>query len=188
MPARLSAQSIVDLEAEGQLPPGAMVERDGDLISRIESPWVNSGESDIAGFDFRARANWKTDWVDLVLAPHWSLMTQREDRVGGEIQPGDYPRHRVHTSLRASRGGFTANWSVHAVSSYWNTLETARYEAWTGHDITFRWRNAVRLERNGPRGRASSMSAIAVRPPTPRTPACWAQTRRWIPFGDARCS
>ena len=145
VPARLSAQSIVDLEAEGQLPPGAVVVRDGDLISRIESPWVNSGESDMAGFDFRARANWKTDWADLVLAPHWSLMTQNEDRVAGEIQPGDYPRHRVHTSLRASRSGFTANWSVHAVSSYWNTLETARYEAWTGHDITFRWRDAFGL-------------------------------------------
>ena len=115
VPARLSAQSIVDLEAEGQLPPGAMVERDGDLISRIESPWVNSGESDIAGFDFRARANWKTDWVDLVLAPHWSLMTQtrgpsgRRDTTGGLPAPprpyiASRKQGRLHRELERPRG------------------------------------------------------------------------------------
>ena len=59
LPALLSAQSIVDLEVEGSLPPGAAVIRGSDgLIERIENPIVNSGEVDAAGVDVRARLGW----------------------------------------------------------------------------------------------------------------------------------
>ncbi len=145
VPAQLSAQSIIDLDAEGRLPPGAAVIREGDLITRIESPLVNSGETDVSGIDVRARSGWKADWADLVLDARWSRVTRYEDRVADEVQPGDYPRNRVYASLRASRGGITASWSVHSVSGYWNVRETARYKAWMGHDITLRWRDAFGL-------------------------------------------
>ena len=141
-PTRLTAQTAIDLEAEGLLPPGVMVIRDGDLITRIKSPWVGSGETDISGLALRARANWETDWADVVFDARWSRVTDYEHRVAGEIQPGDYPRNRVHVSARASRAAVTVNWSIHAVSGYSNVLETGRYEKWIGHDITLRWRDA----------------------------------------------
>ena len=94
VPARLSAQSIMDLEAEERLPSGVTVVRDGDLITRIESPWVNDGETDVAGFDLRARA----DWADMVFAAYWSRLTRYQNRVAGEIQPGDYPHDHVNAS------------------------------------------------------------------------------------------
>ena len=65
--------------------------------------------------------------------------------MAGEIDPGDYPRNRVHASLRANRGDFTASWSVYAVSGFWNIRETGRYKAWTGHDIAVRWRDSFGL-------------------------------------------
>ena len=145
VPAELSAQSIIDLEAEGRLPPGTVVVREGGLITRIESPLVNSGETDVAGIDLRARADWKADWADMVLDARWSHAARYEHRVAGEIQSGDYPRNRIHASLRASRDNVTASWSVHAVSGRWNARGTARYKAWTGHDITVRWRDAFGL-------------------------------------------
>ena len=145
VPAQLSAQSIIDLDAEGRLPPGAAVIREGDLITRIESPLVNSGETDVSGIDLRARAGWKADWADLVLDARWSRVTGYERKVAGEVQPGDYPRDRVHASLRASRNGVTASWNVHAVSGYWNESRTGRYEGWTGHDVTVRWNDAFGL-------------------------------------------
>ena len=144
-PAELSAQSIVNLDAEGRLPPGAKVQREGALITRIQSPLYNAGETDASGIDFQARAGWKTDWADLLLHARWLRMTRYEGRVNGVVQPGDYPRHRVHASLRASKGGFSANWSVLAVSGYWNNRRSARYQAWVGHDITLRWRDAFGL-------------------------------------------
>ena len=140
-PATLSPQSIINLEVEGRLPPGAEVVRRNGLIEQIRSPLVNSGESDVDGFDVRARADWKTDWADVVLAVYWSTLTRNETRVAGEVQPGDYPRNRVHGVLRATRDGLTASWSVLAVSSYWNTLRSGRYGAWTGHNVTFRWQD-----------------------------------------------
>lgn len=143
VPTRLSAQSIIDLEAEGRLPSGVTVRRDGDFIDLIESPLVNSGESDVAGLNVQGSMDWKTDWADLVFAAYWSHVTEDETRVAGEVQPGDYPRNRVHALLRASRGNVTANWSVIAVSGYSNILETARYKAWMGHNVTIQWRNAL---------------------------------------------
>ena len=117
VPARLSPQSIMDLEAEGALPPGVAVTRTQEgKIERIDSPIVNSGETDASGVDVRARLDWDTAWADLMLDARWLRMTRQETRVAGELQPGDYPRDRVHGSLRASRGGLTASWSVHAVS------------------------------------------------------------------------
>ena len=144
-PAQLSAQSIINLDAEGRLPPGAKVQREGSVITRIESPLVNAGETDASGIDFRAGAGWKADWADMVLDARWLHVTRSESRVNGVVQPGDYPRNRVHASLRASRGDFSASWSVLAVSGYWNIRRSARYKAWVGHDITLRWRDAFGL-------------------------------------------
>ena len=144
-PAELSAQSIIDLEAEGLLPSGAAVIREGDLAVRIVSPLVNSGETDVEGLDLRARVDWKADPTDMAIDVRWSRVTRYEKRVADEMQPGDYPRNRVHASFRASRYGITAKWSVHAVSGYWNERATGRYKAWMGHDITLRWSDAFGL-------------------------------------------
>ena len=143
VPTRLSAQSIIDPEAEGRLPSGATVTRNGDFVDLIESPLVNSGESDVAGFNVQGNMDWKTDWADVVFTAYWSHITENEFRVAGEVQPGDYPRNRVHALLRASRGSVTANWSVIAVSGYSNVLGTARYKAWMGHNVTIQWRDAL---------------------------------------------
>ena len=143
VPTRLSAQSIIDLEAENRLPSGVTVTRDGDFVDLIESPLVNSGESDVAGFNVQGTMDWKTDWADVVFAAYWSHLTENEGRVAGEVQPGDYPRNRVHALLRANRGNVTANWSVIAVTGYSNVLGTGRYKAWMGHNITIQWRHAL---------------------------------------------
>ncbi len=143
LPARLSAQSIIDLEAEGRLPSGVTVRRDGDFIELIESPLVNSGENDVAGFNVQASMDWKTDWADVVFAAYWSHLTENEGRVAGDVQPGDFPRNRVHALLRANRGNVTANWSVIAVSGYSNVVGTGRYKAWMGHNLTLQWRDAL---------------------------------------------
>ena len=143
VPTRLSAQSIIDLEAEGRLPSGVTVTRDGDFIDLIEGSLGNSGESDVAGFNVQSNMDWKTDWADVVFAAYWSHITEDEFRVAGEVEPGDYPRNRVHALLRASRGSVTANWSVIAVSGYSNILGTARYKAWMGHNVTIQWRDAL---------------------------------------------
>ena len=145
VPAALSAQSAVDLEAEGRLPPGVNIERDGDLITRIEGAWVNSGETDVAGVDLHAGADWETDWADMAFDTRWSHTTRHEHRVVGEVQPGDFPRNRVHASLRATRGSVTASWNILAVSSYQNSLRTARYRPWMGHDVTLRWQDPFGL-------------------------------------------
>ena len=142
-PGRLSAQSIVDLE--GNLPDGAGVEREGGRITRIVSPLFNNGKSDVSGVDWRARVDWESDWADWIVDARWLRTIRDETRVAGRIQPGDIPRDRIHASLRASRGDITATWSVYGVSGYEHVAKTGRYGAWTGHDISVRWRDAFGL-------------------------------------------
>ncbi len=116
-PAELAAQTILDLEAKGQLPPGVRVVRDGDLIQRIEGSWGNTGESDVEGLDLRARLDWKTDLGDMAFDLRWSHVTEDESRVAGEKVPGDFPRDRVHGSLRVRRGALAGAPSIgkHAI-------------------------------------------------------------------------
>ena len=140
-PAELSPQTIIDLDNEGRLPPGAAVVRDGGLIARIESPKVNAGETDARGFNLGARTEWNAAGTDIAIDTHWMHVTRYETRVAGEKQPGDYPRNRVHASLRASRGDLTATWSVYGKSGFWNSPRTGRYAGWFGHDVALRWRN-----------------------------------------------
>lgn len=146
MPAQLSPQSILDLEARAALPPGVGVVRTQEgKVRRLLSPIVNSGETDAAGVDVRARLGWRTSWADLELDVRWLRRIRHENRVAGELQPRDYPRDHVHGSLRASRGGLTASWDMYGVSSYWNARRTGRFDGWVGHDLTARWRGAFGL-------------------------------------------
>ena len=145
--SQLSAQSLVDREVAGNLPPGAEVQREGGRITRIVSPLYNSGETEIAGIELRAGAAWETDWAALAFDVRGLRTTRYESRVAGREQPGDYPRDRVHASLRASRGGVTAIWSLHAVSGYRNETRTGRYEGWRGHDVALRWRGPFGIDR-----------------------------------------
>ena len=141
-PARLSPQEIVDLDAAGRLPAGLRVAREGGAIRRIEGSWGGVGEINLRGLDARAGASWKTAAADFRLSLRWLRVGERETRAAGRERPAAYPRDRAHASLRASRGRFTANWSVYAASGYENAARTARYGGWTGHDLTLRWRGA----------------------------------------------
>ena len=146
VPDQLSPQSIMDLEAAGTLPPGVAVLRTPEgKVDRIVSPIVNSGETDAAGIDVRARIGWTAAWAELELDARWLHRTHHETRVAGERQPGDHPRDHVFGSLRASRGGLTASWSVYAVSGYRNARGTGRFDRWLGQDLTVRWRDAFGL-------------------------------------------
>ena len=145
IPQRLSTQSIIDLEVAGELPPGVVVMREGDVITQIRSPWVNSGELDVEGVNIRVHADWNTTWANLGFTTHWVHLSRDKNRVNNEVQPGDRPHNRVHASLRMSRGRVTANWTVHAISGYSNVDKTDKYDSWMGHDLVMQWRDAFGL-------------------------------------------
>ena len=142
-PTTVPAQVLVDREAAGEeLPPGAVIVRSSaGTIERIENPLINEGERRVAGFDLRAGVQWEHEWADLALDARWHRLNQSDVWTAGERDPGDFSRNRVHASLRASRGGVVAEWSVYAVSGFRNSLDTGRFPGWAGHDLTFLWRD-----------------------------------------------
>ena len=144
----LSPQSILDLEAQGRpLPPGTSVVRDpGGNIEHIRTSRLNVVDRDVVGLDVRAGADWNAGGTDIGLDVRWVRVTRNETRVHGRLEPLDFPRHRLHASLGASRGDVTALWSIHALSGYRNESRNGRYDGWAGHDIVLRWRNAFGRE------------------------------------------
>ena len=106
VPSQLSAQSIMDLEAEGALPPGVAVIRDSrGLIDQIESPLVNSRETDLSGIDVRARIGWDAELADMVFDVRWLHVSRNETHVA---ESGSRATFRATAfTVRFARAGTT---------------------------------------------------------------------------------
>ena len=128
------------------MPPGAAVIREGDLITRIESPLVNSGETDVSGIDVRARSGWKADWADLVLDARWSRVnpgtrTAWPTRCSrATIRATAFMHRFARAGVASPRAGASTRFRATGMCG-----KPPRYKAWMGHDITLRWRDAFGL-------------------------------------------
>ena len=146
-PTTLNTQFVISLERSGRLNeyPGLSVTRSDGRIAEIRNPLTNSGETDMDGFTARLGGDLKTGLANFMLDANWIRITNYERRVGGETQPGDIPRNRIHVLLRADRNDLTVQWNTHAVTSFWNDTETKRFRRWVGHDVALSWKNAFGL-------------------------------------------
>ena len=147
LPRHASAQSIVDREArQGS---SDLVTRTNDVITEIRNPLVNTGESRVSGLSLSGSTDLgRIGDVAAGLNVHWAYVTESESRVDGILQPGDFPRHRVHATLRMSRDNVVAAWHTRAVSGYDNDAEgsTGRFAPWIGHDFTLELRDLFNTE------------------------------------------
>ncbi len=178
--SRPSAQHLVNLENLGQdLPQGAHILRVGGsetgAIEKIVRPLMSHRDNDSRseGLALRAGAAFETAWALLDLDIYYLRTLDSQVRVLGVKQPGDYPRHRAHAVLRASRGDWTVSWNAHTVSSYYNLTRTGRWDRWTGHDLALQWQGAYGLQ--GLRLSAGALNIDdrkpALNPANPNNPA-----------------
>lgn len=151
--SRPSPQHLVNLENHGEdLPQGAQVLRVGasvaGTIEKITRPLFNQRDNDTRteGLAMRAGAEWETAWALLALDIRYLRTIDSQSRVQGVKQPGDFPRHRAHAVLRASRGDWTASWNAHTMSGFYDATRTGRWGSWTGHDLALQWRGAYGLQ------------------------------------------
>ncbi len=143
-PTTLNTQFVISLERSGRLNeyPGLSVVRSDGRLAEIHNPLTNSGETDMDGFTVRLGGDLETDLANFMLNANWIRITNYERRVGGEAQPGDIPRNRIHVLLRADRNDLTVQWDTHAVTSFRNETDTKTFRRWVGHDIALSWRSA----------------------------------------------
>lgn len=146
-PTRLNTQFVIGLERSGRLSeyPGLSVTRSDGRLTEIRNPLTNSGETDMDGFTARFGGDLKTGLANFMLNANWIRITNYGRRVGGETQPGNVPRNRIHVLLRAERNDLTVQWNTHAVTSFRNEADTRTFRRWVGHDIALSWRNAFGL-------------------------------------------
>ncbi len=143
-PSILDTQFVISLERSGRLGeyPGLSVTRSDGRLTEIRNPLTNSGETDMDGFTVRLGGDLKTELANFMISANWLRITNYERRVGVETQPGDVSRNRIHVLLRADRNDLSAQWSTHAVTSFWNNTRTKRFRRWVGHDVALSWRSA----------------------------------------------
>ncbi len=146
LPTIAHPHAIVDEAAAGNLLPGTEVVRDeaGDnSIERIISPIGLFGETRVRGIALHMGVDWETDWADFGLDVHATRTLHYKHFVLGEEDTGGYVRDRAHAVLQAHRGDFTANWSAYGRSGYLNSINTARFKRWYGHDLTLQWQDVL---------------------------------------------
>ena len=147
LPRHANPQSIVDMEArQGS---SDLVTRTNDVITEIRNPLVNTGESRVSGLRLSGSADLgRRGDVATGLDVHWAYVSESESKVDGILQPGDFPRHRVHATLRMSRDNVVAAWHTRAVSGYDNDVRggTGRFAPWIGHDFTLELRDLFDME------------------------------------------
>ena len=144
-PGQLSTQKIVDIEAAGgSLPAGAAVIREGNLITRIVNPLVNSGESEVSGLDIRAGARWKIRRARFRLrsalaAPARIRGLGRRNRAARRFPAQPHPRHAERGSGPAQRAaGSSAGTSARspnirtATAAGASRRGSATISGWTG--------------------------------------------------------
>ena len=186
LPAQVSPQHLVNLDAAGErLPPGGAVIRDGTgRIDRILSPLLNSGESEGRGVALRAGTAWETGWADMKLDAHVLRQTSSVSRVAGSVQPGDFPRHRAHASLKATRNGVTARLDTRFVSGFRNAAGTGHYGSWIGHDLTLHWQDAFGSDGLAIAGGVLNVgdNGPALNPASPDSPSITADSLRGRTF------
>ena len=127
-PAIVNPQTVVDRVHAGNPIPGTDVERHDGHIEEIRIPILQAGASRTEGIALNAGTVLETSWVALEFDVRAFRTTRAENWVLGVKQPGDFPRHRVHTTLRATRGDVTASWNVFRRSGFSNATRTGRYK------------------------------------------------------------
>ena len=165
----LSLDEVLRLERLGALPPGAAVERSGDVITRILSPTINRAGAtvDVRGVGLGARVGWDIGPAAVALNARWARLVRFDEpsgqvRLGGSGGGRGFPEDRLNVTLDATSGRLTGRWAVHVISGFDNPQRTGRYGAWVGHDLALLWRD--------PFGLAGAELAAGVRNLTDRDP------------------
>ena len=148
----LSLDEVLRLERLGALPPGAAVERSGDVITRILSPTINRADAtvDVRGVGLGARVGWDIGPAAVALDARWARLVRFDEpsgqvRLGGSGGGRGFPEDRLNVTLDATSGRLTGRWAVHVVSGFDNPQRTGRYGAWVGHDLALLWRDPFGL-------------------------------------------
>ena len=128
-PAIVNPQTVVDRVAAGNPIPGTDVERHDGHIEEIHIPILQAGASRTEGIALNAGTVLETSWAALEFDVLAFRTTRSERWVLGVKQPGDFPRNRVHATLRATRGDVTASWNLHRRSGYTSATRTGRFKS-----------------------------------------------------------
>ena len=142
-----SPQYILDQESKNNLPDHSEVNRVGGTITNIVVPYVNNAETDTDAFHWHVKTERNLNDKTVLFSLAGAHFLDREYRVNDIAQNLSYPNNRYRATLGATKGNFSANWSIKVVSGFDNLEGTARYEPWKGHDVTFQWRQALNNEQ-----------------------------------------
>ena len=102
----------------------------------IHDEFVNIIDTEVKGLDTRFGARTETDWGFISMRGFWRYVDSSDEPL---------PRHAVRIVPSVGRGNLTAYWALNYRSEI-DASYGGEFSSWTGHDLTFDWKNAFGYE------------------------------------------
>ena len=115
----------------------------GDIT--IHDSFANIVETKVSGVNVRFGNRFDTDWGFVASRGFWRYVAKSELETASTKQSYPLPRNAVRIVNSVGRGNFTAYWALNYRDSFDN-LEGGEFGAWTGHDLTFDWKQPFGFE------------------------------------------
>ena len=159
----LDLQDVLDLERQGALPSGVIVNRAptnamGELgvitncVGGVQAPncgiinvFGNLAALEIEGIDFRGNYELDTDIGMFMFSLDWSHMKEYDEQPtpNAEVidRPGtrQYPENRANAGIRYQAADFTVNYTYRWIDEHDGVTAAGKYDDYSTHDITFVW-------------------------------------------------
>ena len=109
---------------------------DGSGLPIIHDVFVSNIDTEVKGLNTRFGARAETDWGFISMRGFWRYVDSSDEPL---------PRHAVRIVPSVGRGNLTAYWALNYRSEI-DASYGGEFSSWTGHDLTFDWKNAFGYE------------------------------------------
>ena len=125
-------------DCSGTPPVAPCIENSGDGsgLPIIHDVFVNNIDTEVKGLNTRFGTRTETDWGFISMRGFWRYVDSSDEPL---------PRHAVRIVPSVGRGNLTAYWALNYRSEI-DASYGGEFSSWTGHDLTFDWKNAFGYE------------------------------------------
>ena len=122
------------------------IERSNTGQVTIHTGYENIVKTEISALNTRFGARKETDWGFIAMRGFWRYVDSSEQFIVGQKRKYPLPRSAVRIVPSIGWGDFTVFLALNYRSEIENQSGGGQFSSWTGHDLTFDWKNAFGAE------------------------------------------
>ncbi len=132
-----------ECDKDNPVPPCIELDKTRDVS--IHDTFANLIKTEIVGLNTRFGARNETDWGFIGMRGFWRHVDSSEQFRAEQKYKFPLPRNAILFIPYVGRGDWTAEWAINYRAEIEN-IGSGEFPSWTGHDLTFDWKNAFGVE------------------------------------------